>query len=327
VELLERTIAREFAEAAYRADLATVTGARSDGELAAWIAARCREELGSDVDGARFANKSVGAVFGLMLADGRAVVLKLFPATFADAELAAIHRCHAAVHAAGFPAPRPLGRFAVDGVRGAFAELVDGDILDAHRPEVRRTLAVALATLHALALDPRGLPPAPTRGDTLWGPPHRLGIDYARAGGEWIDARAAAALAVVRATALPELATHADWGTKNALFRDGVLRAILDWDSLVCASEAEAVGRAAAEFTAQWELPAPVAPTAAEATAFVREYEAARGRRFDAGELAVANASADYLLAQVARQELGGDSDAAFTQLLRETASTPLIAG
>ncbi len=52
------------------------------------------------------------------------------------------------------------------------------------------------------------------------------------------------------------------------------------------------VGRAAAEFTAQWEFPAALAPTRDEATAFVREYEAARGRAFTADERVVVNAAA-----------------------------------
>lgn len=117
---------------------------------------------------------------------------------------------------------------------------------------------------------------------------------------------------------------HADWSTKNALFRDGELSAILDWDSLERGSEAEMVGRAAAEFTAQWEFPAPLAPTREEATAFVREYEAARGRTLTTDERTVANAAADYLIAQVARQELG--TDGAYQRLLRATEDAPLIA-
>jgi hypothetical protein len=53
------------------------------------------------------------------------------------------------------------------------------------------------------------------------------------------------------------------------------------------------VGRAVAEFTAQWEFASRLTPTRDEATAFVREYERARGRRFDPLELRVVNAAAD----------------------------------
>src|SRR5205814_7345545 len=93
--------------------------------------------------------------------------------------------------AAALPVPHSFGpTFVRDGIRCALAELVEGCVLDAHRPEIRRTLASALARLAELALDPLDLPCAPTRGATRWGVPHKLGIDYERAGGEWIDARA-----------------------------------------------------------------------------------------------------------------------------------------
>ena len=324
MQSLAAAIANEFAEPAYRADLGTIVGARSDDELAAWIGELCRERLGSDVEGARFAAKSVGAVFGLVLADGAAVVLKLFPPTFVESELRAIERCIAELVAAGFPMPRPLGPlFQAGAVWAAFSELVDGRVLDAHEPAMRCTLAEMLAELARLALDPRDLPLVATRRTTLWGAPHRLGLDYARPGGAWIDARASAAQRIARSMALPEIAAHSDWSTKNALFRDGRLCAILDWDSLERASEAEMVGRAAAEFTAQWEFPAALAPTREEATAFVREYEAARGRAFTGDERAVVNAAADYLVAQVARQELGADGE--YERLLRATEDAPLI--
>lgn len=315
---LAAVIANEFAEPAYRADLATLVGDRSDDELATWIGELCRRQLGSDVIGARFANKSVGAVFGLELVNGATVVLKLFPPVFSGAELRAIERCTMELVAANFPMPRPI---AADGWV-AFSEFVDGRVLDAHQPAVRRSLAEALAELARLAIDPRDLPVAAVRRPTLWGPPHKLGLDYERPGGEWIDARAAAAQRIARSIELPEIAAHSDWGTKNALFRGDQLCAILDWDSLERASEAAMVGRAAAQFTAQWELPVALAPTREEATAFVREYEAARGRTFSAEERLVSNAAAEYLVAQIARQE-GADGE--FQRLLRETEHAPLL--
>src|SRR3569623_2882726 len=109
MQSLADALAKEYAEPAYRADLGTIVGARSDDELVAWIGELCRERLGSDVVGARFTSKSVGAVFGLVLADGSEVVLKLFTPLFAASELRAIERCTADILAAGDPMPRPLG--------------------------------------------------------------------------------------------------------------------------------------------------------------------------------------------------------------------------
>jgi hypothetical protein len=87
------------------------------------------------------------------------------------------------------------------------------------------------------------------------------------------------------------------------------------------------VGRAAAEFTVHWPRKVSLTPTNAEASAFVREYETARGRRFDATEQRVLNASAEYLLAQAGRHghSAPGCPDDDFRRLLRETAATPLV--
>jgi hypothetical protein len=330
VQRLATVISAEFNDDHYRADLASIVGARSDESLAMWIDEVCQSQVEQRVVGARFACKSVGAVFGLTLEDDTSVVLKLFPSTFDEGSLRAIESCLVRINEAGFPSPKPLvPLFQADRVWGAFYELIDGTVLDAHHVDVRRTLAQSLAELTEIVIgvDPTGLPLAPTRRPTTWGTPHRVGTDLGVAGGEWIDARAAAAQRAVRDVTLPLIAAHLDWGTKNALFVDGKLRAILDWDSLMLATEAELVGRAAAQFTAQWELPARLAPTREEASEFVHGYEEARGRRFTPVEQLVANASADYLMAEIARQTFRGPdcADDEYGALLRETAATPLI--
>ena len=60
----------------------------------------------------------------------------------------------------------------------------------------------------------------------------------------------------------------------------------------------------------------------------MRDYELARGRRFDPVERDVINASAVYLLAQVGRHghSAPGCPDDDFRRLLRETAEAPLVA-
>jgi Phosphotransferase enzyme family len=328
---LASLIAAEFDEPWYRTDLASIVGDKTDEALATWVDSLCLANLGHRIADARFVNKSVGAVFGLTLADGSHVVLKLFPDIFGETELRAIERALALVVSVGFPAPRQLVPLTLaDGVWGAFYELVPGNVLDAHVSDVRQTLAKLLAefTSVAVQIDPSSLPVTPTRRDALWGTPHRVGIDLTIPGGEWIDARAREAQRLIRATQLPLIAAHMDWGAKNALFFDEHrVSAILDWDSLMAASEAEMVGRAAAQFTAQWPSIGSLTPSRDEASAFVREYEIARGRRFDAIEQRVINASADYLLAQVGRHGHSGAecADDDFRRLLRETAFRPLV--
>jgi len=105
------------------------------------------------------------------------------------------------------------------------------------------------------------------------------------------------------------------------------LGAVFDWDSLCAASEAEMVGRAATQFTAQWQLPGRLTPTHAEARAFVSGYEHARDRRLSSHECIVAAAAAEYLIAQVARLEhaLGATAGNNYLELFRECAHEPLL--
>jgi hypothetical protein len=176
-------LAAEFDEPWYRADLASIVGDRDDDELAAWIDSMCRTQLEREVVDARFANKSVGAVFGLTLADAASVVLKLFPATFTEDELRAIERCLAHANAAGYPAPKQLvPLFRAERTWAAFYELVPGIPLDAHVPAVRSRLARALADFARVmtGVDPSGLPLTVTRSSVLWPPPHRIVIDSRR---------------------------------------------------------------------------------------------------------------------------------------------------
>ncbi|MFT3693897.1 MAG: aminoglycoside phosphotransferase family protein [Kofleriaceae bacterium] len=328
---LASLIRAELTEDWYRADLASIVGPRSPEQLETWIDELCTRELGHGVIDAHFASKSVGAVFGVKLADGSRVVLKIFPSTCSEAELRAIEACLALLVADDFPAPKQLAPiFRADHNWAAFYELRPGRVLDAHQPNIRQELARHLADFARLTtgFPPTHLQVAASSADTLWGQPHRITIDVTLTGGEWIDARAEVAQRVIRAANLPIIAAHMDWSTKNALFHDDQrVSAILDWDSLRRASEAEMVGCAAAEFTVQWPPFGSFTPSHAEATAFVREYEEARGRRFDPIEQRVINAAADYLLAQVGRATYKpGATDDDFRRLLRETADEPLVA-
>jgi hypothetical protein len=75
---IEEIVAAEFADEEYRADLSSITGSRSDRDIDRFVHRLVADELGTQLRGAFFAEKSVGAVFGLELASGERVVLKLF---------------------------------------------------------------------------------------------------------------------------------------------------------------------------------------------------------------------------------------------------------
>ena len=333
VQPLAELLAEEFRDRVYRADLATLVGDRSHEETERWIDELTLTELGVPCIGALFAKKSVGAVFGIVLEGGEPAVLKLFNRSYTLAELVAMHRCLASATAANYPVPRARSEVfaADDGVSAAFYTYLDGQQRDAHEPSVRRELARSLAELNALLapLDSAALPPAPGYHDALWPPAQRiwenqnLDNDDTR----FIDAHGKAAQLALKKSKLKRSATHLDWGVKNIRFRDDAVCAVYDSDSLHPASEADSAGRAAAQFTAQWDIPALLTPTPYEAQAFLDEYQVARGKRFSKAERGVAAAAAHYVVAQLARSELfsgvaEGDN---FRGLLRNYDDDPLL--
>jgi hypothetical protein len=174
-----------------------------------------------------------------------------------------------------------------------------------------------------------GLPLAPGRQDALWPPPQRV---WERAEHEdddtrFIDAHARVAQAVLKKSKLARQPAHLDWGVKNIRFRDDAVCAVYDSDSIYAASEAECVGRAAAQFTAQWSIPALLTPTPKEARAFVEEYQTARGRKLSRAERTVAAAAARYVVAHIARLELlsGVPEADNYRGLLRNYDDQPLL--
>jgi hypothetical protein len=181
-------------------------------------------------------------------------------------------------------------------------------------------LALSFQILSSEASD--GLPAAPTRGAVLWPPSHRSFAtleDAVSDEARWIDPVGLRARAVIEAHLAPALPVHSDWGVKNVRFRGDAICAVYDWDSLVAGSEAEMVGRAAVQFTAQWDFSARLTPEAAEERAFVADYERARGRPFSSSERDVLDAAAMYSVAQLARLELAAGIDRAdgFAEMLR----------
>ncbi|MBD1821557.1 phosphotransferase [Cyanobacteria bacterium FACHB-DQ100] len=131
---------------------ATITGLRSNQQISMLVERLAGEELGQGICGALFAEKSVGAVFGLQLCSGEQVVLKLFHPSQLLTQLAAVHRCLDRLVRSSFPAPPPCSRLfqTEDGIIGAFYTFRDGTVRDAHDPLVRRELAQVLAELTSM---------------------------------------------------------------------------------------------------------------------------------------------------------------------------------
>ncbi|WP_420127080.1 phosphotransferase [Longimicrobium sp.] len=275
------------------------------------LAAFCAAHLGSGLAEVPYVTFSVGAGFGIVLEDGRRAFLKAWSAANSGAALDAIHTVQHALAEQGFPAPRVLVRPApfMGGRASVMEWMEDGAQEDANRPELRRTMAAALARQIALAQPYVDLPGLPRHGypdGREWGPTHNALFDFrtTAAGAEWIDDIAVAAARAAREGEGRRVLGHRDWRVQNMRFQDGRVSAVFDWDSLTVALEPEIVGMAAATFPKTDEIPLErVLPSPESMAAFIADYEAATGRAFTPGEMRTAGAAATHLLAYTARCE------------------------
>ena len=324
-------LAAEFS-GLYREDLNALVGSRTDRELAALVEKLVHSELHQNPALPLFVDKSVGFVAGLQLQSGERVVLKLFHPTQSRPQLDACHRVLRELTRQSFPAPAPLTEVfaATDELFGCFYAFVSGELRTGHEPSVRQELATCLAAFTSAArrISPDALPFPPGHHVDLWQVSHRSFINVQPDPQlQWIDDIALAAQRILKASTLPVMPAHMDWGVKNTRFSGTTVAVVYDWDSICRASEAEMVGRAAAQFTAQWHLPGSIVPSPDEALAFVNAYQEAAGRRFEPHEWLVLRAAAEYLTAQVARHEAASPATPrdGFLERLRRLPESPLL--
>jgi hypothetical protein len=277
-------------------------------EIAARLDELCVGALGAPIAGARFYGSSIGSVAGVVLADGREVVIKAHQPTTTPAQLRELIRVRAHLGSLGSPAvlagPLPIG----EGHAVIEELVVRGAWADPHEPAVRRVLARGLcaiveacrpvaaeSTLESMLL-------GALEAERLWPTPHSKLFDFdaTAAGAGWIDEIAAAAREV---PSMGELVIgHADWRAEHVRLADGVIAVAYDWDSLARDREPALVGSCAHAFTADWTREGRAqAPTLDEARAFIAEYEMARGRPFDRAERATCAATFAYACAYTAR--------------------------
>lgn len=316
----------------YREDLDALLGFPSDFGLVPLVERLALRELSLAPAVPLFAEKSVGFVAGVQLENGDRVVLKLFHPAQSRSELDACHRILRFLNSSGFPSITPLtDLFSVNGnLIGCFYAFASGEYRTGHEPAVRQELAATLArftsTVRHVPTD--GLPLAPGHHAELWQASHRSFLSLEPAPHlQWIDDVALSAQRVLKAASLPLMPAHMDWGAKNSRFADSSVVVVYDWDSLFQASEAEMVGRAAAQFTAQWQLPGAVDPSPEESLAFVNCYEVATGRRFNCEEWSILRAAGEYLIAQVARFEAASPEPPkdGFLRRLRQLPDCPFL--
>jgi hypothetical protein len=264
-------------------------------------------------------------MFGIELRDGSRIALKLHTAAYPSSYLAAAQRVQEHLWRRGFPCPRPLG---VRG-RATLEEWIDDGVYrDAHEPDVRRALAVALAHLIELTDELRPMPRLergfafPARGGSLWPTPHNVLFDFeaTSAGAEWIDEVATAARRIRDEPVGREVVGHGDWVANHVRFDGAKPRVAYDWDSLETDREPNLVGCSAATFTYNEQLPVELEPGVDETRAFIADYEAARSTPLTSGERRATQAAAVFVRAYATRcgHALGGDVDRSALEVYAE---------
>ena len=254
--------------------------------LAQW----CMEHLGSPPADEIFRSGYLSVVIGLLLADGREVVVKVRPES---PRIAACVEVQRRMFQAGYPCPEPLTGAVSFGEDVATAEAyVSGGAMLPSADHAARAFAEAFARLIGLAPRPAEvstLDPAPSwaawnhTGNGLWPDPEDPDVNLNEvAGPEWIDDAGRRARDRLRAGASEAVIGHCDWLAGNLGWTGDELLVVYDWDSMTADSEAVLVGFAAALYST---VSAAELATVEDTERFLVAYCHARGREFTPDQL------------------------------------------
>ncbi|HEY2312879.1 MAG TPA: hypothetical protein VGH96_04650 [Streptosporangiaceae bacterium] len=273
-------------------------------EIATW----CAKALGAAPVTLLLTAGHLSRVYGVELADGRAVAIKVRADDDRVAACWAV-QCHLAD--AGFPVPQPLA-----GPARVGSALVTAEILIQGASSVAPTAATVPAFAGLLARFVQlartsascgSLSPAPPwvgwdhgeRG--TWPVPDDLNDDLNYSEGPVLAEMAGRRLrARLRSVHLELVVGHLDWEAHNLLWQDAAPAAVLDSDSIGARPEAAIAGAAAAVFPALGDT---VAASIGQTEQFLAAYQAASGRQFSPTEQQVAWAAGAWVLAYNARKE------------------------
>jgi hypothetical protein len=289
-----------------------VFGTADPAAIAEAIDAFARAHLGAGVAGYLLQTTSVSSVHGVVLTDGRRVVIKAKPPAasnldlpFDERSLADVYRAQTHLYSAGFPCPRPLLGPTPLGHGLATAETyLDGTPRDGRDPAVRRRLCGALVEQLGL------LAPLATTvqlrhfvlpADRLFPQPHSKLFEPCEAEEDvgWVLDLGRRARAIAELLPGARALGHCDWRIEHVRFAapdDDRITATYDWDSLAVCPEMRIVGTSAHAYTTDWSLGTSV-PTYDEILAFIDEYSACRPAPLSATERRAARAWAAYWIA------------------------------
>jgi len=195
-------------------------------------------------------------------------------------------------------------------------QFMEGRKEDGHKSVIRSELAKYLAEFISI-VDNHKLQPVENffqqaAKKRLWPLPHNILFNLEKSSKDsgWIAKKAIPAKMKIADSNFKKILAHTDWGIKNSIFKNKKIIGIFDWDSLGSMSEPEMVGRAAAQFTADWESNYKITPSPEEGRLFVKEYQKYRGKEFTQDEYKIVSASADYLICIISRFEHAGNNKA-----------------
>jgi hypothetical protein len=284
--------------------------------LAQW----CEVHLGSRPAGELFRSGHLSVVIGLRLDDGRAVVVKVRPAS---PRIAACTEVQRRLFESGYPCPEPLTGAEPLGDAVATAEaFVPGGAVLPSADRAAWAFAEALARLVAHAPRPAQVPaldPPPSwaawshAGPGLWPAPEDPAVNLNEvAGPAWIDDTGRLARDRLRAGAGETVIGHCDWLADNLRWNGDELLVVHDWDSVTSDSEAVLAGFAGALYSVG---SADTLATVEETGRFLEAYGEARGRELSADELQRAWAAGAWTLAYDAKyQQAVGQPVVSLTQ-------------
>ncbi len=288
-----------------------VFGSMTSEEIYVFLDAYAHQQFGSGLRHVRFRAGRIDAVWGVDLADGRAMVFKTHRPPADLGALRAAADAQRLLVAADFPCPAPLAEpDEVDGLVVTAETLIVGSPPDGRDAADRRLLADGLARHIRLLQDRPDLVgragPGPSWCHYQAGPwpvPHDTSLDFSTtiAGYEWLDqfGRRAADQILANRDGAPVVVGHADWYAGNTVVADGALVGTFDWE-LVADTEAVIAGFAAACY-AQRQTSAGNLSGPEEVADFMRDYESVRAIPLSVAERRTAAGAAAWICAFTAR--------------------------
>ncbi len=299
-----------------------------------WVVEAVETHLSSSIQAVLFIQSSIGVVFGFLLDNNQKVVLKVYSPKLSKTYLEEMNRIQRLFFDKQFPAPQVISPiFQLGSSHAGFYQCIEGNKANPHQPAIRDELAYYLARFSKI-VEANNITPMinffqQAGKKQLWPTPHNLLFDLKRStqGAGWIAKKAQRARKRLAQSSLKKRLAHTDWGIKNALFHEKQLVGIFDWDSLGSMSEPEMVGRAAAQFTADWEMGLKVTPSPEEGRLFVKSYEDYSEKKFSREEYELISGSADYLISIIARFEHAGNDPSShpYQDLLKDCGETGFL--